>query len=322
VWADNRNVELDIYGFDLWRNAEIRITSTPYDESQPVLNGPWLLCMQDSLGAQTGNAELIHLPSLLAVFLTGTPILKTFPALADGAAVWQETISNQSQIVSAALPSLQPVFQNRNAVVVTLSMVSYAQDAYGLLSLWATNGVQSITEYTSLLPQVATQTASMANGVASGQDFSLVAGSFLWVQFNSTQVLDLGLNNTSPLNLAAGPNVFGFTPFPNGFSAFQLLRQLGLDNALAVRMLDACPRRKSGRGRLPDSLHGCPDGEHGQSCEPILPPIPITYAPHRFQIDLLGGRIGSLRLPGLPSASDLGGRLAERPSSGGQGHRH
>jgi beta propeller repeat protein len=246
VWADNRNVELDIYGFDLWRNAEIRITSTPYDESQPVLNGPWLLCMQDSLGAQTGNAELIHLPSLLAVFLTGTPILKTFPALADGAAVWQETISNQSQIVSAALPSLQPVFQNRNAVVVTLSMVSYAQDAYGLLSLWATNGVQSITEYTSLLPQVATQTASMANGVASGQDFSLVAGSFLWVQFNSTQVLDLGLNNTSPLNLAAGPNVFGFTPFPNGFSAFQLLRQLGLDNALAVRMLDA----ESGRWRV------------------------------------------------------------------------
>jgi hypothetical protein len=115
-----------------------------------------------------------------------------------------------------------------------------------LLSLWATNGVQSITEYTSLLPQVATQTASMANGVASGQDFSLVAGSFLWVQFNSTQVLDLGLNNTSPLNLAAGPNVFGFTPFPNGFSAFQLLRQLGLDNALAVRMLDA----ESGRWRV------------------------------------------------------------------------
>lgn len=246
VWADHRNVELDIYGFDLLRNAEVRITSTPQDESQPVLDGPWLSCMQNSLGAQTGNAELIHLPSLLAVPLTSTPTLKTFPALADGRAVWQETVSNQSQIVAAALPSLQPVFENRNVVVVTPSMVSYARNAYGLLSLWATNGVQALTEYTSLAPQVVTQTASVSNGVVSGQNFSLVATGFLWIKFDRSQVLDLGLNNSSPINLAAGPNVFGYTQFPDGYSAFQLLRQLGLNNALAARMLDA----QSGRWRV------------------------------------------------------------------------
>jgi hypothetical protein len=202
--------------------------------------------MQNSLGAQTGNAELIHLPSLLAVPLTSTPTLKTFPALADGRAVWQETVSNQSQIVAAALPSLQPVFENRNVVVVTPSMVSYARNAYGLLSLWATNGVQALTEYTSLAPQVVTQTASVSNGVVSGQNFSLVATGFLWIKFDRSQVLDLGLNNSSPINLAAGPNVFGYTQFPDGYSAFQLLRQLGLNNALAARMLDA----QSGRWRV------------------------------------------------------------------------
>ncbi len=246
VWDDNRNVELDIYGFDLLRNAEIRITSGAQNASQPTLDGPWLVCMQDGLGPQTGNARLIYLPSLLAVPLTGTPTLKTFPSLADGWGVWQETVSNQSQIVSAALPSLQAVFQNRNVVLVTPAMVSYAQNAYGLLSLWAGSGVQSVTAYASLVPQVVTQTASVSAGVFSGQNFSLVAGSFLWIKFNTSQVLDLGLNNSSPINLAAGPNVFGYTPFPDAYSAFQLLRQLGLSNALAVRMLDS----ESGRWRV------------------------------------------------------------------------
>lgn len=246
VWADNRNVEVDIYGFDLLRNAEVRITSTPENESQPALNGPWVVCMQDALGPQTGNARLIHLPSLVAVPITVTPTIKTFPSVADGAAVWQETVNNQSQVVSASLPSLQPVFQNRNIVVVTPAMVSYAQDAYGLLSLWSSNGVQSLTEYTSLIPQVTLQTAALSNNAPIGPNFPLVAGSFLWIQFNSGQVLDLGVNNTSSINLSAGANVFGYTGFPDAYNAFTLLQQIGLNNAQSVRMLDS----QSGRWRV------------------------------------------------------------------------
>ena len=112
-------------------------------------------------------------------------------------------------------------------------------NAYGLLSLWAGSGVQAITEYTSLVPQVTTQTASWINSAPSGPNFPLVAGAFLWIKFNSDQVLDLGLNNTSPLNLSAGANVFGYTGFPDTYSAYKLLRQIGLNNALSVRMLDA-----------------------------------------------------------------------------------
>jgi beta propeller repeat protein len=239
VWADNRNSELDIWGFDLLRNREIQITDTPEDESQPCLNGPWVLCQENSLGPQTGNARLIHLPSLLTVPVTGTATLKSFPALADGWAVWQETVSNQTRIAAAALPALQPVFQNRNLVAVTPAMAAYATNAYGLLALWGANGVQQITQYTSLTPQVASQTAVWTNGAASGANFNLVAGAFLEMKFNRRQVLDLGVNNSSALNLAAGANVFGCTAFPDGYSAFQLLRQLGTANALSVRMLDA-----------------------------------------------------------------------------------
>jgi beta propeller repeat protein len=258
VWSDARNIELNLYGYDLLRNQEVRITSAPEDESQPYLDGQWILCMEDSLGPQTGNGHLIQLPSLLSVPLTRTPTLKTFPALADGSAVWQETISNQSQIISATLPSLQAVYPNHNVVAMTPAMISYAQNAFGLLSLWSSNGVQSITEYSSLVPQVTTETAFWTNGMAGGQNFSLVAGGFLWIQFNTNQVLDLGVNNGSSLNLAAGEDVFSYTGFPDAYNAFTLLQQLGVNNVVSIRMLDSA----SGRWRVALVQNGVSAGDN------------------------------------------------------------
>ncbi len=257
AWQDNRNGESDIYGFNLLYGHEVRITSGPEDDLQPRLEGPWLIYAEDSLGAGTGNAKLISLPSMISVPVTRTPTLKSSPALADGRAVWQETVSNQSSVVSAALPSLQAVFQNQNTVAVTPGMVANAQNAFGLLALWGSNGVQSVTAYTELLPTVVAQTASISNGVPSGANLNLVAGSFLWIQFNGQQVLDLGVNNSTPLNFAAGANVFGFTGFPDAYTAYQLLLQIGLGNAQSVRMLDA----QSGRWRVAQVKAGALAGD-------------------------------------------------------------
>jgi len=239
VWQDSRNTEVDIYGYDFLRQREVQITDTPENESQPTIDGPWVICMEDSLGPQTGNGRLIHLPSLVTIPVTRTATTKSNPSLADGRAVWQETITNQSRITAVSLPSLQPVFQNRNVVPVTQGMLAYAQNAFQLLSAWGTNGVQSITEYTSLTPSIVSQTAFLTNGTPSGPNFSLVAGSFLWMTFNGSDVLDLGVNSGAPINLAAGPNVFGYTGFPDDYSAFTLLQQLGVNNAQSVRMLDS-----------------------------------------------------------------------------------
>jgi hypothetical protein len=214
--------------------------------------------MEDSLGPQTGNGRLIHLPSLVTVPVTRTATLKSYPALADGRAVWQETITNQSRITAVALPSLQPVFQNRNVVAVTPAMLAYAQNAYGLLSDWGSNGVQAITEYTSLMPSVASQTAFLTNGTPSGPNFSLVPGSFLWIKFNSSQVLDLGVNTSTSISLAAGANVFAYTGFPDSYRAFLLLQQIGLNNAQSVRMLDA----QSGRWRVAEVQGGSVAGDN------------------------------------------------------------
>jgi beta propeller repeat protein len=252
VWQDNRNGEVDVYGYNLLRSSEIRVTSTTENEVEPRLDGPWLVCTEDSLGALTGNLRLVHLPSLRAVPLTRSLTQKTRAALAGNRVVWQETQANQTRIFSTDLPALQAVFQNRNAVAVTPAMANYQQNAFNLLSAWSAQGVQEITRYSSLVPQVVSETASLNGGLPSGDNFALVPGTFLWVKFDDSRVLDLGVNASATVNLASGINVFSYTRFPSQYSAYQLLRQIGLDNARGVRMLDA----ESGRWAVAEVRNG------------------------------------------------------------------
>ncbi|MFN7137925.1 MAG: hypothetical protein ACK4UN_01155, partial [Limisphaerales bacterium] len=239
AWQDNRNGQVDIYAYNLLRSAEVRITATPENEVRPYLEGAWLVCEEDSLGALTSNLRLIHLPSLRSVPLTRSLAQKTRPSLAANRVIWEETVQNQSRIVSAELAALQPVFQNRNAIAVTPAMATYQQTAFNLLSAWRSQGVQEITHYTSLVPEVVSQTAVLDGSTPTGTDFNLIPGSFLWVKFDNNRVLDLGMTSSSAVSLDAGINVFSFAQFPNQYTAYRLLQQLGFNNVRAVRMLDS-----------------------------------------------------------------------------------
>jgi beta propeller repeat protein len=253
VWQDTRNGQVDLYGFDLLRQAEVQLTSTAENETRPYLDGPWVVCLEDSLGPLTANLRLVHLPSLGAVPLTRTSTLKDRPALAGGKVLWLDSSNNLSSVQAAALPSLQAVFQNRNTVVVTPAMAAYQQNAYALLTLWhAQAGLQELTHYTTLVPQVVRETVSWTNGAPSGPNFALAAGDFLWVKFADPRVMDLGLNSAGPVNLVAGANVLSYAGFPSQYSAYQLLTQLGLANAGGVRRLDS----ESGRWVVAEVIDG------------------------------------------------------------------
>lgn len=257
AWQDNRNGEVDIYGYDWLRQAEVRVTSTAENETRPFLDGPWLVCQEDSLGPLTANVRLIHLPSLGAVPITRSLTLKDRPALAGGRALWLDTQNNVSSLLMADLPALQGVFQNRNAVVVTDAMAANQQNAHTLLTLWqAQAGVQEITRYTSLVPSVVSESAYWTNGAPAGPNFVLTPGSFLWVKFANARVLDLGGNHPSPINLPAGVSVLSYPRFPSGYTAFRLLNQLGLGTVRGVRMLDS----ESGRWVAAEVQNGRPVG--------------------------------------------------------------
>jgi beta propeller repeat protein len=240
VWQDNRNGQVDLYAFDFLRDTEVRITQTTENETRPSIDGPWCVCEEDSLGADVANIRLIHLPTRQITPITRTLTAKSRPALAASHVVWQDGAGGQNTIMSAELPSLQPVFQNQNIVAVTDALAVNQHDARTLLARWnAQAGITEITRFASLTPTVTFDTARWINGQFSGTNFPLAAGSFLWVKFDTSQVIDLGVNGRGFATLGAGVNAISYTAFPNDYTAYKMARQLGMDKVKAVRILDA-----------------------------------------------------------------------------------
>jgi len=239
VWQDTRNTQVDIYGFDLNRSVETRLTQTPANEARPRLAGNWTLFTEDSAGVLTDNFYLLDLGTRRSVPLTRSETKKSFGTIGSGQLFWQEGLTGQSVLNSAAVPALQPVFRNYNAVALTPALVAQHGNAHSLLQAWNTAaGIVSITRFQSFAPLV-TEVATMAAGTPSGTNFNLVVGQFIWVRFNDSRLLDLGAATSAPLNLPAGVSAFTHTRLPLGYTGHALFRSLGLANVRAIRILDA-----------------------------------------------------------------------------------
>lgn len=280
VWSDNRNGQLDLYGYNLKRNAEIRLTNTPEDETRPYINGKWVAYSEDSAGELNVNLRLLHLSNLANVQLTNVESQKEKPSLASGRLFWSELRSGRSQVMAGTLPDLQPVFDNRNTVAVTEGMVSNQGDAYTLLKLWNEEaGVSEITRYTALLPQPVADTVKWIGSAPDGNNFALVAGTFLWVRFNNANILDLGQGTCTALNLSAGANVFSYSCFPDHYSAYRLIREVGAANISAVRVLDS----ETGRWEVASVVNGQITGEdfNIQPLSVIMVDMNVPFGPWR-----------------------------------------
>ncbi len=258
VWADNRNTQFDLYGYNLKRHVEIQLTNTLEDETRPYLNAEWVLYEEDSAGELNINLRLLHLASLASVQLTNEESQKEKPSMASGKLFWIDLRSGHRQVMAGPVPDLQPVFNNRNTVAVTEGMIANLEDAYTLLKLWNEQaGVTEITRYTALLPQPVADSVTWINGAPQGNNFALEAGSFLWVRFNDIKVIDLGQSTCTTLNLAAGINAFSYSCFPDQYSSYQLIRELSVENINAVRALDS----DTGRWQVASVINGQIVGE-------------------------------------------------------------
>ncbi len=244
VWQDTRHGVLDIYGYDFLRDAEVRLTDTPENEALPILDGYWMVTEEDGAGFGTGNFRLVNLEAGVSAPLTNAPTPKSHPGIAAGHFVWLEETAQGREIRAARLPAMQAVFADNNAVVVTEALVERFDTAYALLEAWAAEAnVGAVGRYVSLAPEVERETAAWEGGAATGDDFPLEAGDWIWVRFDGARLVDLGGRETSPLDLAGGVNSIGYTAFPSGFRVSRMVEQLGAANVAAVRMLDS----RSGR---------------------------------------------------------------------------
>jgi len=239
VWQDNRHSQVEIYGYDLLRGSEVRITNTPEDEAFPFLDGGWVCCQEDSLGVGLVNLRLVHLSNLATIPLTRSETAKSHQSANGRKLTWLEG----GEVKAAELPAIQAVFRNLNAVPVTASVATEATDAFTLLARWnAAVGVTEINRYTSMVPTLVKETATWSGG-ATGDNFALVEGDFLWVRFGDAYVADMGAATLEAVDLLAGVNVVSLTDFPQPCTAHRLMRGLGLANVRALRMLDPATGR-------------------------------------------------------------------------------
>jgi len=269
VWADNSALQFDLYGYNLYRDTIVRLTDTPEDETRPRLNGQWLVYEEDSVGEQQINLRLMHLVNQATVQLTNAPSNKDKPTIVSGKVVWTEQQQDQNTLVRiGSLPDLQPVFNNRNMVVVTEGVMGYRSNASELLTLWQQQaGVVEITRYSQLLPTIESQTVSWNGAAVVGDDFSLSQGDFLWVKFAEARILDFANSDCLPQNLPIGVNVLTTTCVPDDYDAYRLLAELGVGNVNAVRLLDA----QTGRWQVASINAGGIIGENFD-----IPPIAVV----------------------------------------------
>ncbi len=239
VWQDNRHTQVDLYGYDLRRNAETQLTHTTANEARPRIVGNWVLFTSDVAGTLTENFFLLDLGTRRALPLTRSATRKGFGGLAGGQLVWQEGASPQSSVIAAAVPALQPVFRNSNAVVITPALAEKYGSAFALLAAWNEQaGVTSVSRFESFTPLVQ-QTAIRAGSGAAGTDFTLTPGDFVWVRFHSEQLLELGAASGEPVNLPAGISALTHTQLPHGLTGHALVQSLGLSKVRGLRLLDA-----------------------------------------------------------------------------------
>lgn len=240
VWQDNRNSQVDLYGYNLLSKREVRITDTPENEARPFLDGSWVCCQEDSLGVGNSNLRMIHLSNLATIPLTRSTGAKSSQSVNGRRLTWLEG----GAVKQAELPAIQAVFRNLNAVPITTSMESEVQDAFTLLHRWnETVGVTEISRYSTLVPTMTKETATWSGGAASGTNFDLTAGQFVWVRFGGAYMADMGSAASGSVDLEVGVNVVSLADFPQPYTAHQMIRDLGLDNVRAIRMLDPASGR-------------------------------------------------------------------------------
>ncbi|MDP0500163.1 MAG: hypothetical protein Q7P63_08680 [Verrucomicrobiota bacterium JB022] len=245
LWQDNRNGQVELYEYNLRRGSERQLTNTPYNEAHPYIAGRFVVYEEDSLGALTANLRLLDIDSGVSATLTRSDVYNQFGAMVAGEVVWQRKLTvddNQPVLLRSTLPAIQVAETNYNAIPVTAALANSVANAAELLTAWHdAAGVTEITRFTQLAPTPETETVAWDEdaGMATGTNFVLQPGDFLWVRFGSMAALDLGERENTPLDLPAGQSVLSGSNFPVEYTAYDLIASLGQANVNGIRLLDA-----------------------------------------------------------------------------------
>lgn len=238
VWSDLRDGQKDIYRYDPTRGA-LRITYGAGEQSQAAVQNDLLVYTDYGNGPGDPNLSFVALASGAGGQLTADPNRQEEPAIGTKIVVWQDNRDGTFQIYYApfeteTLPieaALKPGF---NLVAIGDALAGQYPTASALLA--AKGSELGIERLLSLDPLHDTYTE--ANAV--GGDFGLVKGAGVVVYVRQGGTLKLAENGeTATYTLVPGTNQIGILTVPYGYSAYDLMKAVGLDNIQSVRRFDA-----------------------------------------------------------------------------------
>jgi len=238
TWADRRNGQADIYTSTPARSG-IRMTYGTGDHVQPALNADLLVFADYETSSNDPNLSFRVLSSGVGGRLVSDPARQEEPAVGTGIVVWQDTRDGKYQIYTAALQteslpievSIKPGY-NLIAAGSRLATASSTAAAF-LTANKDALGVDRLLAYDHLH-----NTYTEAN--VSGGDFAITKGMGLTLYSTKAGALTVAdAGETSTYTLLPGVNQIGLLAVPYGYSVYDLMKSLGLDNVQSVRRFDS-----------------------------------------------------------------------------------
>ncbi|HEY6871730.1 MAG TPA: FlgD immunoglobulin-like domain containing protein [Geobacteraceae bacterium] len=237
AWTDLRNGQKDIYAYDpVW--GAVRLTYGQGDHSQTAISGSLVIFTDYEAGADDPNLSFRDLSSGVGGRLTSDPARQEEPAIATNAVVWQDSRDGKYQIYSAPfatepVPVEVDLKQGFNLVAVGDVLKSAYPTASALIAAKKTDlGIGRLLLFDQ-------SRNAYLEATAGGEDFSLVKGSGLVIYAGKPGTIKLAESGESAFyTLLPGTNQIGILTVTYGYSAYDMMRSVGLDNIQSVRRFD------------------------------------------------------------------------------------
>ncbi len=236
AWSDLRNGQSDIYTLDPIRGA-LRVTYGTGNHTQAAVQNDLLVYTDYESGANDPNLSFRILSSGAGDRLVSDPARQEEPAIGTQLVVWQDTRDGKYQIYYApfateALPIEAAIKPGFNLVAVGDSLATLYPSASALIA--AQGDALGIARLLLHDPLHNTYTEATANG-----GFTLVKGAGLVIYAAKSGSLKLAESGeTASYTLLPGTNQIGILTVPFGYSAYDLMKSVGLDNIQSVRRFD------------------------------------------------------------------------------------
>ncbi len=238
VWAGERNGQKDVYSYDPVRGS-LRVSYGPGEHNQAAVQNDLLVYTDYESGFDDPNLSFRVLTSGAGGRLVVDPARQEEPAIGDKVVIWQDNREGKYQIyvasfdieVSPIEAELRPGF---NLIAVGDWLASQYPTASTLLSSKGSElGIERLLAHDAV-HNTYTE-ATLANG-----DSILSKGMGVIVYVQKPGVLKLAESGeTGIYNLLAGSNQIGMLAVPFGYSAYDMMKSVGLDNIQSLRRFDS-----------------------------------------------------------------------------------